>query len=311
MRRLRQAFVPSPRRNDGAAAPSWACAACGRANPAGTRFCGHCGVGRFHAAVVDEQRLVTALFADISGFTTLADRLDASSLHRVIAPVIGVLTSVAERYEGTIAKYAGDAVMVFFGAPVAVEDHAERAVACAIDMHEALVQALPRLAPEAAHLELHVGVNSGRVIAGMAGGDVAADYSILGDAVNVAQRLESVAPPGATYVGKLTHELSAHAFDYEELGGLPVKQTGAGARMACHRGPSAAGTHRRSLHRVRRSRSTLVPRPEPTKIGNGALNDLVMTAHRRVHRVRLTLPPTSRPLDIGQDKDQRLHRPPT
>ena len=215
--------LPWARLRSRAGAPPWSCEACDGTNPGGTRFCGHCGLAAERADVVDEHRLITALFADISGFTTLADRLDTADLHRVISPVIGVLTSVAERYEGTIAKYAGDAVLVFFGAPIAVEDHAERAVACALDMHRALADAIPRLSEEAAHLELHVGVNTGRVIAGLAGGDIRNDYSILGDAVNVAQRLESVASPGETYVGALTAELAGHAFEFEDLGGLSLK----------------------------------------------------------------------------------------
>lgn len=215
--------TPQARNRSGTSAPTWSCVPCGGVNPDGTRYCGHCGVPTTHATVVDEHRLITALFADISGFTTLADSLDTAALHRVISPVIGVLTGVAERYEGTIAKYAGDAVLVFFGAPVAVEDHADRALSCALDMHRALAEALPRLPEEAAHLKLHVGVNTGRVIAGMFGGDLRADYSILGDAVNVAQRLESVASPGETYVGELTHQLAAASFELEDLGGLTLK----------------------------------------------------------------------------------------
>lgn len=222
MARTQRPFPWARRRSRDAARP-WSCEGCNGVNPGGTRYCGHCGLAADRADVVDEHRLITALFADISGFTTLADRLDTAELHRVISPVIGVLISVAERYEGTIAKYAGDAVLVFFGAPIAVEDHAERAVACAIDMHRALVEAIPRLSEEAAHLELHVGVNTGRVIAGLAGGDIRNDYSILGDAVNVAQRLESVASPGETYVGAMTQELAGHAFEFEDLGGLTLK----------------------------------------------------------------------------------------
>src|SRR5439155_14197861 len=128
---------------------------------------------------------VTALFADISGFTTLADRLGAEELHRVISPVIRLLAGIAERYGGTIAKYAGDALLVFFGAPVAQEDHAVRALLVAAEMHRQLAAALPRLPAEAQGLELHIGVNSGHVVAGVFGGDVGTDYSILGDAVNL------------------------------------------------------------------------------------------------------------------------------
>src|SRR5437879_5271461 len=147
----------------------WSCGACGGANPEGTRFCGHCGTARADSqreqARADERRLVTALFADISGFTALADRLDAEALHEVIAPVISVLAGIAERYEGTVAKYAGDALLVFFGAPVAQEDHAARALLVALDMHRELARVAADLPEDARRLELHIGVNSGRVVA--------------------------------------------------------------------------------------------------------------------------------------------------
>ena len=209
------------------APPDWACWRCEAANPAGNGYCGQCGAARRAEDPQDQQRLISALFADISGFTSLADTLDADQLHQVIAPVIGVLAGVAERYGGTLAKYAGDAVLVFFGAPVAQEDHATRALLCAEEMHRELVDALPRLPPEGRLLQLHVGVNSGHVVAGLFGGDVGSDigsdYSILGDAVNVAQRLESVAPAGQTYVGDTTRQLASSEFDLEPLGELNLK----------------------------------------------------------------------------------------
>jgi adenylate cyclase len=204
---------------------TWLCRACEGANPEGTRFCGHCGTRRDEpqSADRDERRLVTALFADISGFTTLADRLDEESLHAVIEPVIAGLAGIAERYEGFIAKYAGDALLVFFGAPVAHEDDAARALHVAWEMHRALPRLVEDLPEEARGLELHIGVNSGRVIAGQFGGDLRSDYSILGDAVNVAQRLESVAPSGETYVGRTTWELTRDLFELEWVGDLTVK----------------------------------------------------------------------------------------
>src|SRR4051812_7730764 len=204
----------------------WPCRACGADNPEGTRFCGHCGTRREDPAVDedrDERRLVTALFADISGFTTLADRLDEEALHAVIAPVIAGLAGVAERYEGFIAKYAGDALLVFFGAPVAHEDDAVRALHVASEMHRTLPGLIDQLPQDARGLELHIGVNSGRVISGQFGGDLRSDYSILGDAVNVAQRLESVAPAGETYVGRTTYDLTREHFELEWVGDLTVK----------------------------------------------------------------------------------------
>src|SRR5436309_4649751 len=140
----------------------WTCASCGGDNPDGTRFCGHCGapadeprseppttdattgqdvaqaLRSFVAGPVadrlveaggtlpEERRLVTALFADVSGFTALADRLDPEQLLEVIDPVISALSTVVGRYEGYVEKFAGDALMALFGAPVSHEDDADR-----------------------------------------------------------------------------------------------------------------------------------------------------------------------------------------
>ena len=211
----------------------WSCARCAGSNPDGTRFCGHCGTPRAVtlaeeraaalAPVVDERREVTSLFADISGFTTLADRLDAEDLHAVISPVIAGLAAIAERYEAYLVKYAGDALLFFFGAPVAHEDDPERALLTALEMHAALPSLVAGLPVDAGDLQLHIGVTTGTVVSGHFGGDGRADYSILGDAVNVAQRLESVAPGGETYVSESTYRLAAHRFAFEAVGELALK----------------------------------------------------------------------------------------
>src|SRR5688500_12739251 len=181
---------------------SWGCSMCGGSNLPAMRFCGYCGTPRAADTQLstaegrEEVRLVTALFADISGFTTLADTLDIEDLHAVISPVIAALATIAERHEGWIVKYAGDALLVFFGAPTAREDDALRALAVALDMHAAMPGLAETMAIGGTSLELHIGVNTGRVISGDFGTDLSRDYSILGDAVNVAQRLESVAGAG-------------------------------------------------------------------------------------------------------------------
>jgi adenylate cyclase len=149
---------------------SWTCSSCGGTNPDGTRFCGSCGKpasqGPEQSSVEDalksfvssqvadkiiesagevsqERRLVTALFADLSGFTPLADRLDPEELLEVIDPIIRALTDVVGRYEGYVDKFAGDALLAFFGAPIAHEDDAERALLVATEMHEELARTLP------------------------------------------------------------------------------------------------------------------------------------------------------------------------
>lgn len=241
----------------------WPCADCGGENPEGMRFCGHCGKPRVMAAVrdvqatvadvaeaistaltgergdvvnrplverlasargaVEERRLITAVFADVSGFTALAHGLDAEQLVGIIGPIVSRLADIVTRYGGYVGKFAGDAILAFFGAPVSHEDDAVRAVLAAQDMQRESAELFRSLGPEAADLTLHVGVNTGYVVAGHFGDEVRMEYSVLGDAVNVAQRLESAAPGGAVYVGRDTYLLSRSRFVFEDLGGIQVK----------------------------------------------------------------------------------------
>lgn len=166
---------------------------------------------------------MTALFADISGFTTLADQLDVEDLHAVINPLIAGLAGIAERYGGFVAKYAGDALLCLFGAPISHEDDAQRALLAALEMQSTLPTLLEPLGPQAGHLTIHIGVNTGKVVAGAVGSVAQADYSVLGDSVILAQRLESVCPPGQTYVGTSTRDRCAEEFDFEDLGDLQLK----------------------------------------------------------------------------------------
>jgi class 3 adenylate cyclase/tetratricopeptide (TPR) repeat protein len=233
---------------------AWTCQACGGENPEGMRFCGHCGnpAGEVASAVQtdehdvaealrsfvsgpvaerlieaggkipEERRLITALFADVSGFTTLADRLDPEQLLEVIDPVIGGLSSVVGRYGGYVEKFAGDALMALFGAPVSHGDDAARALRVALEMHRELARLVEEL-PHDSKLTLHVGVNSGHGIARILGSDARMDYAVLGDSVILAQRLESAAPPGETYVSETTVRLTEEEFEFEPVGELTLK----------------------------------------------------------------------------------------
>ena len=134
-----------------------------------------------------ERKLVTVLFADIPGFTSLAERMDPERLRDLMNECFDHLVPCVEECGGTVDKFMGDAVMALFGAPVSHDNDAERAVRAALDMR----RALPAFASGAGvDLSLHIGINTGLVLAGSVGGGNRLDYSVMGDAVNVAARLE-------------------------------------------------------------------------------------------------------------------------
>jgi class 3 adenylate cyclase len=229
---------------------NWVCTSCGGENPEGMKFCGHCGTPAapappapeppdvlrpFVSAAVanrltesggeigEERRLITALFADISGFTALAQRVDTEELLEIVDPIVSRLSSIVGRYDGYVEKFAGDALLALFGAPVTHEDDAERALTVALEMHEELARIREELPDAAAGLTLHVGINSGHGIARILGSEARMDYAVLGDSVILAQRLESQAPTGETYVGATTVHLARGRFVFEPVGEPAVK----------------------------------------------------------------------------------------
>ena len=199
-------------------------------------FCPRCGArlvasspeqpGRSAEASAPEtdRRPVTVLFADLSGFTALSERLDPEEIRALQSDLFQEMRAVIDRYGGFVEKFAGDAVMAVFGAPVAHEDDPERAIRAAIVMHECMRALNRRWEPRLGEpLALHVGVNTGPVVAGSLGSTGSAAYAVTGDTVNTASRLQHAAQPGQTLVSDATHRLTQHAFAFESLGALAVK----------------------------------------------------------------------------------------
>jgi class 3 adenylate cyclase/predicted ATPase len=166
------------------------------------------------SALEGERKQVTVLFADISGFTALAETLDPEDVRQVMNACFAQLVPVVETYGGTIDKFIGDEIMALFGAPMAHDNDAERAVRAALAMQEALI-AFNRA--QGTTLGLHCGLNTGLVIAGGIGTQARQDYSVMGDAVNLAARLEDVSERGQIFVGPETHHLTRTLFRYEPL----------------------------------------------------------------------------------------------
>ena len=180
------------------------------------------------SALEGERKLVTIMFADISGFTALAETMDPEAVRDLINACFDHLVPVIEKYEGTVDKFVGDAIVALFGAPVAHENDPERALRAALEMRDALAAfnlEVPGTweVPGTLDLRLHFGINTGLVIAGGIGSEGRQEYSVMGDAANVASRLEEVSEQGEILVGPDTYRLAAPLFEFETLEPVQVK----------------------------------------------------------------------------------------
>lgn len=172
----------------------------------------------------EERKLVTVVFADLTGSTALAERLDAEDLRSILTSFFNALATVVQRFEGTVDKYAGDAVMAVFGAPAGHEDDPERAIRAGLGMQAAVAELNVELErTRGLRLGLRVGVNTGVVVAGPIAGSVQAAYTVVGDTVNTAQRLQALAAAGTVVVGPTTRRLADRAFTFEALDPVRVK----------------------------------------------------------------------------------------
>jgi class 3 adenylate cyclase/tetratricopeptide (TPR) repeat protein len=204
------------------------CSACGAENPPANRFCGACGTqlgGTAPASTAAdvtspaaERRLVSVLFADLVGFTTLSESRDSEEVRELLSRYFETSRRLIELYGGAVEKFIGDAVMAVWGTPVATEDDAERAVRAALD----LVAAVSALGDEvgAPDLRARAGVLTGEAAVTLG---VEGQGMVAGDLVNTAARVQSVAEPGAVYVGEGTRRATEPTIVYEEAGSFELK----------------------------------------------------------------------------------------
>jgi len=206
---------------------------CGRCQfdvSVGFAFCPGCGLKLAAAAPAPDggadadRRAATVLFADLSGFTAISERLDPEDVRRLQTDLFGALRGVIDRFDAYPEKFIGDAVVAVFGAPVAHEDDPQRALRAALEMHACAAELSERWRDQlGAPLALHIGVNTGRVVAGRLGTAADAAYAVTGDAVNTAARLQSAAGPAQTLVSAATHQLTEREFGFEAAGMLALK----------------------------------------------------------------------------------------
>jgi len=206
----------------GAALPR-ACPACGFVNEPDDRFCGGCGGGLADEAVAarpaGERRQATILFADLTGFTRMTSDLGAESTHRVLNQYLSTLDDVVGSYDGSV-EYIGDAVMAMFGAPRAHHDDPVRAVRAAGDMHQAMGTLSAALGRQ---LQIHIGIASGEVVAAGLGRDGKTKYTVIGESVNLAARLNQLAAPGETLVSESVRRVLDSQVRCEPAGEVAVK----------------------------------------------------------------------------------------
>ena len=175
-------------------------------------------------AIEGERKLVTVLFADVANYTAMAEKLDPEEVHQIMDGCFKILMDEIHKYEGTINQFTGDGVMALFGAPVAHEDHAQRACHAALSIQKAIGDYNEKVNKDCgADFQMRIGINSGQVIVGSIGDDLRMDYTAVGDTTNLASRMESMAGPGTIYVSVNTQKLTRDFFEFKSLGKVEVK----------------------------------------------------------------------------------------
>jgi class 3 adenylate cyclase len=217
------------------------------------------------ARMTGERKPVTALFADVVGSTTLAEQMDPEDWTAMINEAFDLMSGAVFRYEGTIAQLQGDAMLAFFGAPVAHEDDPERAVLAALDMLAATDEFARQLkTTHGIEFRIRAGINTGPVMVGNVGSDLRYEYTALGDAVNVAARMQAAAQPGTILMTDMTRRLAGDTFETEDLGAIEVKGKTEPVHAFRVSGLKAAPARRRGLAAVGLD-SPMVGRDEPLR----------------------------------------------
>src|SRR5712691_10755281 len=172
-----------------------------------------------------ERKTITALFADLKGSTALIEDLDPEDARHIIDPALQIMMDAVHRYEGYVSQSLGDGIFAFFGAPIAHEDHAHRALYAALRMQEEMRRyADQRRREGGVPMYLRVGINTGEVVVrSIRKDDLHTDYVPVGHSTNIASRMENLAVPGSIVVSAHTHKLTEGYFEFKALGETQVK----------------------------------------------------------------------------------------
>jgi len=226
------------------------CPQCGSENLLSDDFCGECGhdlttkvptsinysqprsytpkhladkILAARTSMEGERKLVTVLFADVKGFTSISEKLDPEEVQTLIGECLIFLIEEIHRYEGTIAQFLGDGVMALFGAPIAHEDAPQRAMYASLAIRERLREYSEKLKKQGIEFNMRIGINTGPVVVGRIGDDLTMEYTAMGDTVNLSSRMESTAKPGTVLVSENTYKMARDFFKFKSLGRVQIK----------------------------------------------------------------------------------------
>jgi len=270
------------------------CPACGHAAEAQAKFCSQCGrrlsgvdrptpaprsytpahladkILSSRSALQGERKQVTVLFADVKGSLDLAAQVEAETWHEILDRFFAILADGIHRFEGTINQYTGDGIMALFGAPIAHEDHAQRACHAALALRGDLRGYADTIRREhGLSFSVRMGVNSGDVVVGRIGDDLRMDYTAQGHTVGLAARMEQLADPGTVFLSEVTAEIVRGYFALRDLGSAHVKGAAEPLRVYELEGP---GPLRTRLDRSRaRGFATFVGRSNEMAVLDDAL----------------------------------------
>ncbi|MEO0267080.1 MAG: adenylate/guanylate cyclase domain-containing protein [candidate division WOR-3 bacterium] len=200
------------------------CKKCGYENDEKNIYCENCGA-ELKLKIEEEKRVVSILFADLKGFTSLSEKLSPEEVKEIMDKIFSRMTEIIENNRGYIDKYIGDCIMALFGAPVSYGDDAERAVKAAYEMQEKIKEFNKEITEitKGVNLSLRIGINTGEVVTGYIGKKREGDYTAMGDAVNIAERIEEICEPGKIWVSENTYNFAKRIFEFIELPKVKLK----------------------------------------------------------------------------------------
>jgi len=172
-----------------------------------------------------ERKQVTVMFCDMEGFTTLTEKIGSEEIYSIMDQVYEILIRKVHDYEGTVNELTGDGIIALFGAPIALEDAPQRAIRSAVSIHREMSKFSDKIKSESRipSIKMRIGIHTGPVVVGTLGNDLRVEFKAVGDTVNLASRMESLAEPGATYVTEETFKLTEGFFRFEALGEKQIK----------------------------------------------------------------------------------------